>query len=169
MKRVISILFAVFFINSATFADDSKIDKNSVALYIIGKDYKALERALNEGVNPNSSVKIPVRRFTGSLPLISMAAYFSDAQTVLILLERLANPNAVNFAGMTPLMLAVISCRYVELAAGPCDEKIMILLSYGADPFQKSKAGFSAETLADSDEYRDYVSDKIRRWFREIK
>jgi hypothetical protein len=66
-------------------------------------------------------------------------------------------------------MFAILSCRPTESITSSCEENIGLLLKYGADPFYMSKNGFSAEMLAESEAYKDYVSDGIRARIRWLK
>jgi hypothetical protein len=159
MTRIIS-LIVIFFLNFTAFAE------TDITEYIIAEDYRALERALQEGVNPNMFSKLKIIPY--KVPLLSYAAYFSDAQTLSIMLRHLANPNAPADTGETPIMFAVMSCKYTIYVTSPCEEKIVVLLKHDADPFVKDKKGESAESLANG-KYKEYVSDRIRMYFKNAK
>jgi hypothetical protein len=157
MIRTILSLIVTFFLSHTAFAE------TDIAEYIIAGDYRALERALQEGVNPNTFSKSKI--YFNAAPLISFAAFYGDTRTLSIMLEHLANPNIPGDSGETPLMYAVVACKYI---AGPCEDKIMLLLLHDADPFIKNKYGDSAESLANG-EYKEHVSDKIRMHFENAK
>jgi hypothetical protein len=157
MTRIVLSLVVTFFLSRTAFAE------TDIAEYIIAGDYRALERALQEGVDPNMFIKTNV--YSNPAPLISFAAFYGDTRTLSIMLEHLANPNVLGDSGETPLMHAVVACKYT---ASQCEEKIMLLLLHNADPFMKNKYGDSAESLANG-EYKEYVSDKIRMHFENTK
>src|SRR5262245_55888178 len=79
---------------------------------------------------------ISSRDHQGNTLLICAAAY-ADVRTVRLLLEKGADPNATNNAGVTALMRA----------AGEYD-KVRLLLNRGADPNKKSALGNTALLLA---------------------
>jgi ankyrin repeat protein len=136
--------------------------------FIIGMDYEGLEKMLNESENPNQFYKNSIvfgDRET-NFPLITLAVVYSDHKTISILLKHLANPNAQLESGETPIMFAVMTCRS---GVRPCEEKIRELLKYGANPFLKAKNGLNAYDIANSNEYKNYVSDDIKQDFQRLK
>jgi ankyrin repeat protein len=93
-------------------------------------DVAALRSTLNQ------SDQISSRDPQANTPLIYAAAY-ADVRTVRLLLEKGADANATNTAGVTALMRA----------AGDYD-KVRLLLQYGAHPNTKSALGNTALMIA---------------------
>ena len=94
-------------------------------------DRQEFNRVLRE--NPEA---VNAKGPSGSTPIM-YAALYGDGQTVRLLLDKGANPNAQNNHGATALMYAIDN-----------EEKTKLLLDHGADPNLRSGEGRTALLIA---------------------
>src|SRR5262245_16155976 len=138
MKPLIPLLLSAHLCSAAIAAPTNEATHGSIFDAIRSGDMTTLGSVLSQ------AGQISSRDNQANTPLIHAAAY-ADAKTVWLLLEKGADPNATNNAGVTALMRA----------AGDY-EKVRLLLRHGADPNRKSALGNTALMIA----ARSYPSAK---------
>lgn len=87
-----------------------------------------VQELLDIGVNPNPR---------GRFPIVAAAAFQGHGESVRLLIERGANPNAKSQQDVTPLMMAAAATR-------PDPAIVRLLIEKGADPSARDKAGRTA-------------------------
>ena len=123
--------FSFFLFTGALSAQDAPTPNDAFYAAIRANDLAKLRSLLANGADPNSADPRG-----GSTPLMHSATVGSiEAMTLLV--DRKANVNAVNDAGLTALMMAVTDI-----------DKVRLLLDRGADVNAASKRGRTALMLA---------------------
>lgn len=154
--KIVGGIIALFFVGSWWMVTNSPDAINRRLAHAIqaSEDTQEIEALLARGANPNFrytedepglkerinallvGTSPPERE---GIPLLFLACYVRNEDTVRVLLKNKANPNITFEQGRTPLMVAV---------ENGSPRLIRLLLDHGGDPNHRTDAGATALTLA---------------------